>query len=412
MKELNLEKQEINNFPKFKYETLSLADFNLLEDMFKLNPDQIKEKIKNGLELIGSQDIGDPFVSSKKDWPPLEEDFNASKNFEFQSVKINVENFNTVDFALYFKREKLINDLKLIPNDSGYYFISKHNNYPSDEPIGFDEDEKNRNVKLSFTNASYPHLTSFFSISLYDSHGELIAILPIDGKYQDREVSLNNEYIKKVYFRELSQNDNQEYYQELIEQSEEQIKNINQKLNVSSDQRPRIELLLSNESRSKGEGFSYEDGDNQRHNIIYLTKLRLSQENIKGQLRLVRHEYLHNLDNTIGINGFFSDNNKVEIINIVTSILKQKMISEITEERTRYENGNEINSLLSESNFFQDSVCGHPSDNVHELFVSIMNIFTDPDFEKYLSKKRGDEQKKISEICHKIFDLVIRNQNE
>jgi hypothetical protein len=259
---------------------------------------------------------------------------------------------------------------------------------------------------VSFDNSIYIHPDKFFSFGIYNSKNELSAILPFDGKNKDQKVSWNMEFIDKIYLREVEDSDVEKFFKDLAFQANQQMKVINEKLGIDNERRPKIDVLLSDEKKHKARAFNYLDEFNKRRGFIYLSKNRLKEESPNNQLRIFRHEYLHNMDCALGVDDNFSEKNKNKILAIASNILNQPIISLPNDEKIQWGDKNAVSDLFRESSFFDEGYEGHPTDNVREFFVSTMNIFLDPEFEKNLKNKSEKDQKKILEVANKIFDLA------
>jgi hypothetical protein len=385
---------------------LSKEDQTKLEGYYKLPLEEIKEKVIVGLNLIGNETIGKAFSSSSEDeqFKRNETKFNLDK---INGGKINLGELNINDFALYLKREKLTESSNLLSIKDGLsYLVGKFNNFPNEEGLYLFENDKNKNVKVSFENSNHIHLDKFFSYGLYNSKDELIAILPFDGKHKDQEVSWNTKCIDKIYLRELKDTSTEKFFEDLILKVDKQMEMVNKKFDIEDEKRPKINVLLSDEEKFRAKAFTYLNELGEKNGLIYLSKRRLEEDSVNNQLLIFRHEYLHNVDSVLGAGENFSQKNKDKILSIASNALNQVITSSSDKEEIKWGDKDTITYLFSESSFFDEGWEGHPTENIREFFVSSMNIFLDPEFEKNLKKKSKKDQKKILEVVNKIFELT------
>ena len=400
-----------------KLQELTPEELNLLKERYGLSEEMTQKLIMEGLSLLGSTKVSRDTELLPSGGLSLLSEKDLIKETPQKPMALDVGDLGNDDFVIFVKSKKLREFLG--KERPGVYPIKlKYENIDDVSVLAGGIILKGLS-KLPIPNDNYPRTTPVFSYGLHNPEDKLAGILCFRTNALDKEVKFSSEEFKnfaQIFYRHYSAQD-REIFGQFTKEAEEVVASANSLLNLPDKAISPLELILSGRKQFMTRAGSYFGSKDILHRLILVSRWRLEDAgNKKNRARILRHEYLHLVDEALGKGRIaFSALRKKEWVEIVNRYLfdsklnVENVCQGVGDLFCRFDDdvAYKIKKNFSEHWFLPDCpMAGHAQNNIRELLASSLNNYLDPDFEKGIELKALVEREKIAEMYEEIVGLV------
>lgn len=405
IKELSVDERNV-------FSPLTDEEIEIIGRSFGLPSDKARELIVKGVQMIGSSAVTNDSNITFRDEneKSIVEDRKIVSPHD-SPVAFNLDNSSNNRFAIFLQNSALLELMGVTQHTAeGFYKLKgKYNGIDQREFSWFyDLFRESEVAKILLTIRNTPHKDDLFTFSFESTDGQTAAIIPFRLEQPDVTADVGVQSIGEVFIRGTSTLENSANIMKYASELDREVANIKTQLNLPSHI-SRVEVIFDTQEKYGSPlASSYFKAADEEQQVIYTPVECLnSLKDQKHRARLLRHEYLHTLFNSIGNGGrSFTEINERQIFNIVNKHLfnGECLFEEVVSDgETHWPDSRKIYEVFTEHNVFPDSPhLGHSESSISELFTSCINSYYDPEFDRI----RG------SAINNDIRDKVFAELNE